>query len=54
MPPPSYDLTCPHCKKPFQAKLLGAGAAGSGFKCTNCKLFVPAERVDALRPAAAT
>ena len=37
------EILCPHCSKPFAAPLLGDGRH-SGFKCTHCKLFVPAER----------
>lgn len=43
-----YELTCPHCKKQFEAELLeGAAARYNGFKCPHCRLFVPLERVDA-------
>jgi DNA-directed RNA polymerase subunit RPC12/RpoP len=42
----SYEVTCPHCKKPFQAELLeGDAARYNGFKCPHCRLFVPYERV---------
>jgi len=46
----TFELTCPHCKKPFTAELIdGEAARYRGFKCPHCKLFVPAERVDAER-----
>jgi hypothetical protein len=41
----TYDVTCPHCKKPFAAPLM-AGGARRGFKCPHCRLFVPLERAD--------
>lgn len=45
--PPSqtFAVTCPHCKKPFEAELI-ADSAGRyrGFKCPHCRLFVPQER----------
>ena len=41
----AFELVCPHCKKPFAAKLMvGAAERYRGFKCPNCKLFVPAAR----------
>ena len=44
----TFAVLCPHCKKSFNAELLGAGSARHrGFKCPHCKLFVPAERTDA-------
>lgn len=44
----SYELTCPHCKKQFEAELLeGSAARYSGFKCPHCRLFVPLERAEA-------
>ncbi|HSP73655.1 MAG TPA: hypothetical protein VLN26_14860 [Gaiellaceae bacterium] len=40
-----FDVTCPHCKKPFKAELIaGAAARHHGFKCPHCKLFVPYQR----------
>jgi DNA-directed RNA polymerase subunit RPC12/RpoP len=40
-----FELVCPHCKKPFTARLIsGAAERYRGFKCPNCKLFVPATR----------
>ncbi len=43
----TYDVTCPHCRKPFTAELIaGAAPRYRGFKCPHCKLFVPFERVD--------
>jgi hypothetical protein len=40
-----YEVTCPHCRKHFEAELI-AGSAGRlrGFKCPHCRLFVPLER----------
>ncbi|MGE5690283.1 MAG: hypothetical protein ACM33B_06970 [Pseudomonadota bacterium] len=40
-----YHVTCPHCRKAFEAELL-AGNTGRhrGFKCPHCRLFVPLER----------
>ena len=50
-----FEVTCPHCKKPFTASLMaGAAARHHGFKCPHCKLFVPyqrAEERDLLEPA---
>ncbi len=46
-PTTSYEVTCPHCRKQFEAKLLaGASARHRGFKCPHCRLFVPYERAD--------
>jgi hypothetical protein len=49
-----FDVSCPHCKKPFKASLMaGAAACHHGFKCPHCKLFVPyarAEERDLLEP----
>jgi phage FluMu protein Com len=43
----SFDVTCPHCKKAFEAALIeGPTPRYSGFKCPHCKLFVPYERAD--------
>jgi hypothetical protein len=40
-----YDVVCPHCKKPFEGRLLsGSAARYHGFKCPHCKLFVPFAR----------
>jgi hypothetical protein len=42
----SFEAVCPHCRKPFVAELLAKPSARHrGFKCPNCKLFVPRERV---------
>ena len=42
----SYEIVCPHCKRPFDAEpLTGDAVRHQGFKCPHCKLFVPAERV---------
>ena len=41
-------IVCPHCKKTFDGELIdGAAARYRGYKCPHCKLFVPAERVEA-------
>jgi hypothetical protein len=43
--PERYDVTCPHCRKPFEATLLpGNTGRHRGFKCPHCRLFVPLER----------
>jgi len=40
-----FEVVCPHCKKPFEAELLGgADDRHRGFKCPHCRLFVPFER----------
>jgi hypothetical protein len=42
-----FEVVCPHCKKPFQAELLGGSDERQrGFKCPHCRLFVPFERAD--------
>ena len=42
-----YDVTCPHCGKPFREELLtGPARRYNGFKCPHCRLFVPLERVE--------
>ena len=44
-----YDVTCPHCRKPFTGKLLGGrGGPQRGFKCPHCRLFVPLARAEEL------
>ncbi|HVM17523.1 MAG TPA: hypothetical protein VM290_08085 [Gaiellaceae bacterium] len=43
--PTQYDVSCPHCKKPFTAELIGTDGR-RGFKCPHCRLFVPYERAD--------
>ena len=42
----SYEVVCPHCRKPFEGELLTAARAprARGFKCPHCRLFVPFER----------
>jgi DNA-directed RNA polymerase subunit RPC12/RpoP len=46
-----YDVVCPHCKKPFRAELIeGATPANRGFKCPNCRLFSPLDRVELQPP----
>ena len=42
-----FEVTCPHCGKPFREELLtGSAARYTGFKCPHCRLFVPFERAD--------
>ena len=42
-----FEVACPHCKKPFTARLLaGSAARHHGFKCPHCKLFVPYQRAE--------
>ena len=42
----SYEVKCPHCKRPFEAELMNGNAQRyQGFKCPHCRLFVPLERV---------
>jgi hypothetical protein len=44
--PPTFDVVCPHCKKPFRGELIeGDTPANRGFKCPHCRLFAPYERV---------
>jgi phage FluMu protein Com len=46
--PTLYDVTCPHCRKPFREELLsGPAERYTGFKCPHCRLFVPLARVEA-------
>jgi len=41
----TFEVTCPHCKKPFEAQPIdGSAAPYRGFKCPHCRLFVPYER----------
>ncbi|MEP6909386.1 MAG: hypothetical protein ABI896_03010 [Actinomycetota bacterium] len=50
--PTSYEIVCPHCKKPFQGELLGGrDERHQGFKCPHCRLFVPYERAATEEPA---
>lgn len=46
-PAQTFAVTCPHCKKRFEAELI-ADSAGRyrGFKCPHCRLFVPKERAE--------
>jgi DNA-directed RNA polymerase subunit RPC12/RpoP len=47
----SHEVTCPHCKKSFEAPLLeGSAERYNGFKCPHCRLFVPLERASAAKP----
>ncbi len=47
-----YEVVCPHCKKSFEAYLLGGAAARQkGFKCPHCRLFVAYGRADEQEPA---
>jgi hypothetical protein len=40
-----YEITCPHCGKPFEAELMTGGSdRHAGFKCPHCRLFVAYER----------
>jgi hypothetical protein len=49
----TYEVSCPHCKKPFTGRLLsGTAARYHGFKCPHCKLFVPFARVNEERELA--
>lgn len=42
----SYEIVCPHCRKPFRAELMTGGSErNAGFKCPHCRLFVAYERV---------
>jgi hypothetical protein len=44
----SYEVVCPHCRKPFAAELMTGGSDRHvGFKCPHCRLFVAYERVHA-------
>lgn len=45
-PSETQEITCPHCKKPFDGTLLAEGSRHEGFKCPHCRLFVPVERVN--------
>ena len=55
VPETQYEVTCPHCNKPFRETLLDGGAERyRGFKCPHCKLFVPYDRAsdqDLVEPA---
>lgn len=43
----TFDVTCPHCGKSFQAALIeGEAERHRGFKCPHCKLFTPYERAE--------
>jgi hypothetical protein len=47
----SYEIVCPHCRKPFEAPLLDGGAERyQGFKCPHCRLFVALDRVEGPDP----
>ena len=49
----TFEVTCPHCKKPFEAQLIdGSAAPYRGFKCPHCRLFVPYERANGEAPKA--
>jgi len=45
--------TCPHCKKSFDAHVLGPDTARAGYKCPHCRLFIPLDRAPEQRPATA-
>jgi len=50
----TFDVVCPHCRKPFESELLtGAAERYRGFKCPHCRLFVPATKAVDTEPAAA-
>jgi hypothetical protein len=53
MDAPAETHLCPHCKKAFQAALLGPHTARAGFKCPHCRLFVPIARAPEAAPEAA-
>jgi tRNA(Ile2) C34 agmatinyltransferase TiaS len=40
-----YTIECPHCHKPFDAPSVQGAGRIRGFKCPNCRLFVPYDRV---------
>lgn len=43
----AYEVVCPHCRKPFEARaLVGSAGRYTGFKCPHCRLFVSYERAD--------
>jgi hypothetical protein len=47
----SYEVVCPHCKRPFEAQALtGDAARHQGFKCPHCRLFVAWERIESQIP----
>ena len=39
-----HTIVCPHCHKPFQAPAVQGKGRIRGFKCPNCRLFVPYDR----------
>ena len=43
---PTYEVVCPHCKKPFRGELVGGDDQRQGFKCPHCRLYVPYERAE--------
>jgi hypothetical protein len=43
---PEQEILCPHCKKPFEGRLLSGRPRQRGFKCPHCRLFVPVDRAD--------
>jgi len=48
---PRETHACPHCKKPFEADLLGPESKRAGYKCPHCRLFVPVSRANDPRAA---
>jgi phage FluMu protein Com len=47
IPEETFEVTCPHCNKTFQAELMaGSASRYEGFKCPHCRLFVPYDRAD--------
>jgi DNA-directed RNA polymerase subunit RPC12/RpoP len=48
----TFDVVCPHCKKPFIGELMaGSASRYEGFKCPHCRLFFPFERLGEAAPA---
>ena len=48
MPPETethFTIECPHCHKPFEKDAVQGKGRIRGFKCPNCRLFVPYDRV---------
>jgi tRNA(Ile2) C34 agmatinyltransferase TiaS len=40
-----HTIVCPHCHKPFEAPAVQGKGRIRGFKCPNCRLFVPYDRI---------
>jgi tRNA(Ile2) C34 agmatinyltransferase TiaS len=43
---PTETHQCPHCRKSFEADLLGRETKRAGYKCPHCRLFVPVSRAE--------